>query len=153
MVNNINLVMLRSNSSNADFIKLVSLLDQELSIRDGEDHDFYHQFNHIDKIKYVIVAYEGDKAVGCGAIKAYDSSTIEVKRMFTLPESRGKGVASIILNELESWARELSFQRCILETGIKQPEAIALYKKNGYTIIENYGQYAGITNSICFEKV
>ena len=127
-------------------------MDQELSVRDGEDHDFYHQFNHIDKIKYVLVAYEGDNAIGCGAIKAYDSSAMEVKRMYTRPEYRGKGIASKILKALEKWAQELSFQKCMLETGIKQPEAIALYKKNGYTTFQNYGQYAGVPNSVCFEK-
>jgi putative acetyltransferase len=149
---NINIETQRTGSSNDDFKKLVTLLDQELSVTDGEDHDFYHQFNHIDKIKHVLVAYEGNEAIGCGAIKAYDSSSMEVKRMYTRPEYRGKGVASKILNELENWAKELSYQKCILETGIKQPEAIALYKKNGYSITENYGQYAGVNASVCFEK-
>lgn len=127
-------------------------MDEELSVRDGEDHVFYHQFNHIENIKYVLVAYDGIEAIGCGAIKEFDSSAMEVKRMYTRPIYRGKGIASKILGALEKWAQELSFQKCILETGIKQPEAIALYKKNGYTIIENYGQYAGVLKSICFEK-
>ncbi len=69
-----------------------------------------------------------------------------------MPGSRGKGIASKILAELEIWATELFYEKCILETGKKQPEAIALYKKNGYNIIPNYGQYAGVENSLCFEK-
>jgi len=77
---------------------------------------------------------------------------MEVKRMYTLPESRGKGISSKVLGELEKWATELSCKKCILETGKKQPEAIGLYKKNGYEVIPNYGQYAGIENSVCFEK-
>ena len=72
--------------------------------------------------------------------------------MYTLPQQRGKGYASIILNELEVWATELGFTSAVLETGVKQPEAIALYKKNGYNRIDNYGQYAGVENSLCFEK-
>ena len=69
-----------------------------------------------------------------------------------LSTSRKSGVATLILRELETWARDLGFGRCILETGKKQPEAIALYLKNGYALIENYGQYAGVENSLCFEK-
>ncbi len=111
------------------------------------------QFNKIDKIKYVVVAYENDKPVSCGAIKQYTPNTAEIKRMYTLPEYRGKGVATRVLTELEQWAAELSFGKCILETGIRQPEAIRLYEKNGYTRIPNFGQYAGIENSLCFEKV
>jgi len=78
---------------------------------------------------------------------------MEVKRMFTLPESRGQGLATTVLGELETWAAELGFERCVLETGKRQPEAIAFYKKHGYEIIPNYGQYAGIDNSVCFEKI
>ncbi len=142
----------RTNSDNPDFISLVKLLDAELAERDGEDHPFYAQFNKIDKIKYAIVAYENDKPVSCGAIKEYSPDTMEVKRMYTLLEFRGKGIATKVLIELEKWAKELSFGKCILETGKKQPEAIALYKKNGYKSIPNFGQYANVENSVCFEK-
>lgn len=72
--------------------------------------------------------------------------------MFTSAEARGRGIASRILDELESWALELGYSKCILETGFKQPEAIALYQKNGYSRIDNYGQYAGVETSLCFEK-
>lgn len=144
--------IVRTNSDDQDFVQLVRHLDADLAKRDGEDHSFYAQFNKIDKIKYVVVAYEDDRPVGCGAIKEYALDTTEIKRMYTSPESRGKGIASKILRELEAWAVELSYKKCILETGKKQPEAIGLYKKNGYQIIPNYGQYAEIENSICFEK-
>lgn len=144
--------IIRTNSEDQDFVQIVRHLDADLAERDGEDHSFYAQFNKIDKIKYVVVAYEDNQPVGCGAIKEYAPETMEIKRMYTLPESRGKGIASKILRELEAWAAELSYEKCILETGKKQPEAIGLYKKNGYRIIPNYGQYAEIENSICFEK-
>jgi len=145
--------IIRTNSDDQDFIDLVKNLDAELAERDGNDHPFYAQFNKIDKIKYVVVAYENSKPMGCGAIKEYAPNTMEIKRMYTSPESRGKGIATKVLTELEIWATELSYEKCILETGKKQPEAIGLYKKNGYKLIPNYGQYAEIENSLCFEKV
>ena len=142
----------RTNSDNKDFIELVKFLDADLARRDGTEHSFYAQFNKIDKIKYVVVAYENDQPIGCGAIKEYSPNMVEVKRMYTSPGNRGKGIATKILIELEKWATELSYQKCILETGKRQSEAVALYKKNGYKLISNYGQYAGIENSLCFEK-
>ncbi len=142
----------RTNSDSKDFTDLVRLLDADLAIRDGEDHAFYSQFNKLDQIKYVVLAYEDGKPVGCAAIKEYEPLVMEVKRMFVSPECRGKGIASKVLQELENWASELGFEKCILETGVKQPEAIGLYKKNGYQFIPNYGQYAGVQQSVCFEK-
>jgi len=143
---------IRTDSEHPDFINLVKYLDADLAERDGAEHSFYAQFNKINIIKYVVVAYENDEPVGCGAIKEYSPNSMEVKRMYTSPANRGKGIASKVLTELESWAAELSYEKCVLETGKKQPEAIALYKKNGYSLIPNYGQYAGVENSVCFEK-
>jgi putative acetyltransferase len=147
-----NIKLTRTNSTSVDFIRLVKALDADLAIRDGDDHSFYSQFNKIDSIQHVVVAYEDEEPVGCGAIKEFAPGTMEIKRMFTPPEHRGKGIASIILTELEKWTKQLGYSKCILETGKPQPEAIALYKKNGYTVIPNYGQYTGVENSVCFEK-
>ena len=110
------------------------------------------QHNKTDSIKYVVLAYENSEAVGCGAIKEWNSETMEVKRMFVPLKNRGKGIASFVLKELEHWAKELGYKKCILETGEKQPEAIQLYTKNNYNLIPNYGQYAGVEASKCFEK-
>ncbi|MFT5436000.1 MAG: putative acetyltransferase [Ulvibacter sp.] len=142
----------RTSSENQDFITLVKLLDADLAIRDGDEHSFYNQFNKLDLIKHVVVLYDNGIAVSCGSIKEESSKRMEVKRMYTLSKSRSRGLASLVLNELETWAREMSYDKCILETGRKQPEAIQLYKKNGYQLIPNYGQYQGIINSLCFEK-
>lgn len=142
----------RTSSDDPDFKNLVNLLDADLAKRDGNEHAFYAQFNKIDMIKHAIVAYNNGMPVGCGAIKEYMPGSMEVKRMYTTPEVRGKGVATEVLIALEKWATELSYKKCVLETGKKQPEAIALYKKNGYQLIPNYGQYEGIENSVCFEK-
>jgi len=142
----------RTDSHNHDFVELVRFLDADLAKRDGKNHSFYAQFNTIDKLKHVVLAYENEKPLGCGAMKEYEANRMEIKRMYVSPESRNKGIATKILSELEHWAGELSYARCILETGKKQREAIALYKKNGYTLIPNYGQYAEVENSLCFEK-
>lgn len=144
--------LIRTNSGNPDFQKLVIELDKDLRIRDGDEHAFFAQFNKTDSIKYVVAAYENEESVGCGAIKHYNDTTMEVKRMFVPSEHRGKGIASLVLAELEQWCKTLGYENCILETGIKQPEAIRLYEKNNYQRIPNFGQYAGIETSVCFGK-
>ncbi len=142
----------RTSSSEIDFQHLVSELDGELSTRNGETNEFFAQYNKIDQIKNVIIATIDNKPVGCGAMKAYDSDTMEIKRMFVPIEMRGKGIAVHILKNLENWAKEMNYSKCILETGNKMPEAIRLYEKSNYKVVPNYGQYNGIEDSICFEK-
>lgn len=142
----------RTDSDDIDFKKLVVLLDQDLKIRDGEDHLFYNQFNKTDKIKHVIVFYENDIAVGCGAFREKESNTVEIKRMYVHPDHRKKGIASQVLKALELWAAEIKYPYTVLETGKKQPEAIALYQKSGYSIIPNYPPYEKMDNSVCMKK-
>ena len=146
------LTFLRTNSTHQDFISLVRQLDIELATIDGDEHSFYVQYNKIDKINHVIIAYENELPIACGAIKQFSENTMEVKRMYILAPYRGKGIASGVLIQLEKWAAEMNYSHCILETGIRQPDAIRLYGKNGYLPIPNYGQYAGVENSRCFEK-
>jgi GNAT superfamily N-acetyltransferase len=144
--------IVRTSSDHPDFVELVRRLDADLAVRDGADHSFYAQFNKIDALKHVVVAYDDERPVGCGAMKAFGADAMEIKRMYVSPEDRKNGIATKVLAELEKWASELSFARCILETGKRQPEAIALYQKNGYKRIPNYGPYAEMENSLCFEK-
>lgn len=143
--------LLRTNSEHPDFILLVEQLDAYLRIADGNQHEFYNQYNNIDVLKHVVLAYSDDLPVGCGAIKEFDNNSVEIKRMFTTVKSRGQGVASKILTELETWAKELNYSSCILETGKRQVEAIELYKKNNYSIINNYAPYINVENSICYK--
>ncbi|MBU0695035.1 MAG: GNAT family N-acetyltransferase [Bacteroidetes bacterium] len=143
---------IQTNAKDLDFQNLVVLLDQDLKIRDGEIHQFYAQFNKVDFIKNVIVAYADKKSIGCGAIKEFDHQTMEIKRMFVKGSHRNQGIAAQILTQLENWTKSLGYQKCILETGNNQPEAIRLYQKCNYQIIPNYGQYAGLETSFCFEK-
>ena len=143
----------RTDSNQPEFQALVSLLDADLARRDGAtDHAFYAQFNGIQQLKQVVVAYEGETAVGCGAIKPQGADAMEVKRMYVRESHRGQGIAQAMLRDLESWAAELGFEACVLETGKRQPEAIRLYEKAGYQRTPNYGQYIGVDNSVCFRK-
>lgn len=145
--------VIRTDSSNQDFISLVRLLDADLALRDGAENAYYAQFNKIDSLKNCVVAYADEKAIGCGAFKPFEEGvSVEIKRMYVLEDQRGKGTAGLILAELEQWASEMGYSKCVLETGKRQPEAIALYTKHGYRITENYGQYKDIENSVCFEK-
>ncbi|WP_167604742.1 GNAT family N-acetyltransferase [Maribellus sediminis] len=143
----------RTNSKDKDFVSLVAELNAFLAIMDGREHEFYNQFNQIEDIRHVVVAYVDEKPVSCGAIKAFDADSMEVKRMFTLEAYRGKGIAGRVLTELETWTQELALSKCVLETGKRLPDAIRLYTKNGYQQIPNYGQYVGMENSVCFEKL
>lgn len=142
----------RTNSDDIDFKNLVVLLDRDLKIRDGEDHTFYNQFNKTNAIKHVIVFYENNSAVGCGAFREKENDTVEIKRMFVHPDYRKRGIASALLSAIEIWAAEENYNYTILETGKKQPEAINLYQKQGYSVIPNYPPYENMDNSVCMKK-
>ncbi len=142
----------RTTSDNPDFGKLVVELDAYLRIMDGDDHAFYAQFNKTYLLKNVVICYKNDACVGIGAYKEFEPNSAEIKRMYTVPEYRGKGIAKAILAELETWAKEENYTTAILETGFLQIDAISLYQKVGYEISENFGQYTGVDNSICMKK-
>jgi putative acetyltransferase len=144
--------IIRTDSDNLHFQELVKELDKDLAIRDGDDHAFYAQFNKTATLKHCIVAYKDGEPAGTGALRQLADDTMEVKRMYVPPAHRGQGIASAVLDELEKWARELGYKKCVLETGMNQPEAISMYNKKGYLRIPNYGQYANVGNSVCFEK-
>lgn len=144
--------VIRTNSDNPDFIHLVQLLDADLDARYGDKQEFYSQFNTLDTIGHVIIAYQDEDPMACGAIRKYSDDTVEIKRMFVAASHRGQGIGKVVLESLETWATQLGYSYCILESGNKQPEAVALYKNAGYSLIPNYGQYQGDENSICMKK-
>lgn len=148
-----NLKIIRTNSENIDFIDLVRDLDQYLANIDGEEHSFYAQYNKLDQIKHCVILYVDTIPVSCGAFKWHENEKVEVKRMYTKPEFRGRNFAKKVLEELEKWALENNFSACVLETGKRQESAVKLYQNMGYNIIPNYGQFKEIENSICFEKM
>lgn len=146
------ITLLRTDSSHPDFIELVKQLDRFLADLDGENHAFYATFNTIQALKHVVVAYDDGVPMGCGAFKHVSRESAEIKRMYVAPAFRGKGVAPLVLKELESWAKELNHTSCVLETGKNNPTAVNLYLRSGYITTPNYGQYIGVENSVCMKK-
>jgi GNAT superfamily N-acetyltransferase len=144
--------IIRNTSDSNDFRELIRLLDKELNDRYGRFQTQYEKYNRIDSLDTVVIAYSDDIPVGCGCFRRFDNETVEIKRMFVKPDMRSIGIAGKILSELEKWAVENEFSELILETGIKQPEAIRFYTKKGYAVIDNFGQYIGNSNSICMSK-
>ena len=144
--------VIRFNRNNSDFQKLVKTLDDELDSRYGIIQADYNEYNKIENIENIVIAYQQMDPAGCGCFKVFDHHSVEIKRMIVKPEYRGMGIAKLILLELESWAVEKGFSRSILETGMKQPEAINFYSGLGYSRIDNWGQYIGNENSICMSK-
>jgi GNAT superfamily N-acetyltransferase len=142
----------RTTSKSKDFILLTKKLDQELKLIYGSTQEEFDQFNIIDNIETVIVAYKDNTAGGCGCFKTFDKNTAELKRMFVDDQFRGKGIGAAILIELENWVKELGYSSIVLETGTVQVKAIALYKKFGYSVISNFDPYIGNELSICLKK-
>jgi GNAT superfamily N-acetyltransferase len=148
------ITLVRTTSIHPDFLELVKHLDADLALRDGELMTvFFGQHNHVPNLSTVLIAYKNKSPVGCGAFKRFNDETVEVKRMFVFEHERSQGIASKILQGLELWAKELGNKVCILETGIKQPEAIRLYEKNNYHYIPNFPPYVGVKESVCFKKI
>jgi GNAT superfamily N-acetyltransferase len=144
----------RTDSRNKDFHFLVDKLNQYLLVQYGALQDFYSQFNKIDNIPNVVIAFLDGEPTGCGCFKYFDEQTAEVKRMFVREEARGKGIGAAVLAELEKWAAELGYIAMVLEHGNRQPEASKLYERQGYVITRNYGQYIGMeATSICRKKI
>jgi GNAT superfamily N-acetyltransferase len=142
----------RTTSDNEDFRLLIPELDKELLSRYEERQAIYDRHNIIENNQNVIIAYKEEMPAGCGCFKRFDDRSVEIKRMFVKPEYRGQKIAASILQELENWAIELNISGTVLETGIKQPEAIHLYRKSGYIVVENYGPYKGLPESVCMQK-
>ena len=143
---------IRTTITDPDFRNMVNALDEDLYRRNGDTQKQYEQYNQIDKIKHAVVIYLEGKPVGCGCFKRFDNQAVEMKRMFVLPEMRGKQLAAGLLQELEKWALEEGYSKAVLETGRRQVEAQRLYSVAGYSLTENYGQYIGMEDSICYQK-
>lgn len=144
----------RVSPEHQDFRQLIELLDKDLWDRYPQTQQFFATFNKIKLGANAIVAYYEDVPVGCGCYRATDEiTTVEIKRMFVKPEARGKGIAKAVLTALEHWAQEEGKSRAILETGTNQPEAISLYTKLGYELIDRYEPYVDSEESVCMAKI
>ena len=99
-----------------------------------------------------LVAALASEPVACGAIRRIAPGVAEIKRMYVVPQSRGSGIARALLARLEREARALGASRIVLETGLRQPEALALYGRAGYATIAPYGEYISSPLSVCMGK-
>ena len=99
-----------------------------------------------------LIASRSGQPIGCGAVRRIDGQTGEIKRMYVSPEERGRGVGRVLLSALEAEARTLGISRLVLETGVRQPEAIALYQRAGFSGIAPFGEYVGSSLSVCMAK-
>jgi putative acetyltransferase len=99
-----------------------------------------------------LVAYVDGKPTGCGAIRRLDADAAEIKRMYVAADARGRGIGQAILTALEAESRRLGVRRILLETGVRQQEALALYSKAGFHPIPAYGEYVHSPLSICMSK-
>ncbi len=142
----------RTDSTNPDFLGLVSQLDGLLAELNGENHSFYSSLNQVGVIPSVVIAYSGDDPVGCGAFREYDEKSVEIKRMFVVANQRGKGIGRAVLAELENWAMELGYTDAVLETSPRLSSAYSLYLKSGFELIPNYEPYVCAGDSTCMRK-
>lgn len=143
-----------TNGGNSDFIELCHSLDNFLNELVGgeENRAEYIPYNQLDDIHDVIVAYDDDIPVGIVSFKKYNDECAEVKRVFIKQEYRGRGISNKLMELLEKVAREKGYQYLILESGEPLVAAMALYRKKGYKVIPNYGQYKDMPDSICMKK-
>lgn len=150
------LELLRTNNDNRDFQNLITELNKELIFENinvnNEIQEKYNKLNVMENVNTVVIAYLDKIAIGCGCFRIYNNTSVEIKRMFVISEMRKTGIASLILKELEKWIKELEYKEILLETGKNMIGPLKLYKKNKYEIIDNYGPYIGINNSICMKK-
>jgi len=139
----------------ADARRLVAALDAHLASRYSSEQRFGPNLRpeHLEPgLGTFVIARADGVAVGCGAVRRLDETTCEVKRMYVEPELRGRGVGKTILENLDTAARALGAKRLVLETGIYQGKAIALYRAAGFSQIDCFGEYAHSATSVCFEK-
>ncbi len=136
-------------------VQLISQLNAELSATYTEEGATHFRLDAEEVAEgrgVFLVAYHDNQPVGCGALRKLDESTVEIKRMYVAPESRGRGVGRAVLNALEKEARNLGASRIVLETGARQKVASALYESDGFEPIPPYGEYVDSPLSVCMEK-
>jgi putative acetyltransferase len=134
---------------------LIARLNAELTERypDPKDRHFDLTAEQVAEGEGVfLVARLDGEPVACGALRRLEPGTGEIKRMYVAPSQRGLGVGRRVLGELERHAHRLGLRRLVLETGVRQQEALALYERFGFQRIELFGEYLGSAASICMAK-
>jgi putative acetyltransferase len=137
------------DTSSIDLLELVQALDADLEQRYPN-----HLMVGLPAASggLFVVAYLGGDPVGCGALRELGPEVGEIKRMFVLVRTRRRGIARHVLKRLETEAARRGYSKLLLESGVRQPEALALYESCGYRRIPSFGEYVGSKLSVCFEK-
>lgn len=117
-----------------------------------KNREAFVPYNLSESISDVLIASVSGVAVGCAGLKAYSDSDVEIKRVWVEPEFRGNHISSVMMDALENRATELGFKRAILQTRPQMEEAVYLYTKRGYKLIDNYPPYDKLEGAICFAK-
>lgn len=143
-----------TDGTNKDFILLCQMLDEYLNeVVGGEKQKTqYVQYNTLESIHDVLIIYEEGKAIACGSFKEYEPHVAELKRVYVRKENRRGGMGQLLLEELEKAAKAKGYSKMILETGKPLVGAISFYKKMGFEVIPNYGQYKEMKESVCMAK-
>jgi len=135
--------------------QLILALNTELEARYPEDGANFFRLDAEEVAEgrgAFLIAYADGQPVGCGAVRRIDADEAEIKRMYVAPQARGRGVGKRIVAELEAVARQLGVRRLVLETGPRQPDAIAVYERAGFVEIPLFGEYVGSNFSVCMAK-
>jgi GNAT superfamily N-acetyltransferase len=134
---------------------LIEALNAELSSRYPEEGACHFRLD-ADEVSdgrgAFLIASRSGKPIGCGAVRRIEQRTGELKRMYVSPEERGRGIGRAILAALEAEARALGISRLVLETGVRQSEALALYRRAGFSRIAPFGEYVTSPLSVCMAK-
>ncbi len=143
-----------TDGSDERFARLCRELDGDLNDAVGGEKQraHYNQYNLRDDIRDVALALEDGTAVACGSFKRYSEGVAEVKRVYTQTEYRGRGYARAVMQALEERARAQGYAKLILETGRVLTAAMGMYATLGFRVIDNYGPYANMPDSVCMEK-
>lgn len=135
---------------------LIDALNADLRARYPEGDEKHYFRLGVDEVRpgrgAFVVAYDAGTPAGCGAVRVIDTGVAEIKRMYVLPDVRGRGIARRMLEVLEDEARSLGVTKLVLETGTRQPEAIALYSNTGYSPTGPFGEYPPSPLNVFFEK-
>ena len=144
-----------TNGTDERFIRLCEALDDSLNeIIGGEkQRKQYNAYNTLEDIHDVIIVVHEGIPIACGSFKEYSVRVAEIKRVFVRESYRGKGLGKEIIKKLEEKAKIKGYKKLILETGKPMKSAIHLYKSTNFHVIDNYGQYVHMPQSICMEKI
>ena len=143
-----------TDGSNSDFAALSLLMEEYYNQLAGgaEKRSSFIPHNSLGDIHNVLMVYSENKPVASAAFKAFDASTVEVKRVWVCCEYRGRHISRTMMELLERRAREMGYTRAVLQTREKCVEAVSLYTKIGYSRIENYPPYDGMEHAVCYAK-